>query len=175
MPSDARQRMRQNLPQPSEQFRFGGPTKLLPTPMSFEDRLLHDIGLIELAAQPRIQLQPRQQPQIVAVLVKLKHQWRHRLQNSCEVSANQLTPSGAPRVATERAIDANCPSKVRTTALHSFQGSALERKLKRLCLKSERIRNAGNEAEPRPLASPGISECPEDDVRNENGQLWRFA
>ena len=43
-----------NLPQPSRQFFLGAPAELLPGHMGLQQGLLHDIGRIELAAQPSV-------------------------------------------------------------------------------------------------------------------------
>jgi hypothetical protein len=57
---------RQDLPQPGRPFAVVVPAKLVTCLVRLEQRLLDDVRGIELAPQPRVQVQPRQQVQVGA-------------------------------------------------------------------------------------------------------------
>jgi hypothetical protein len=67
--SDAvKQVVRENPPQPAEPLFLGPPAIALPIPCGFEQRLLHDVGCVELVAQPGVHADRRRQRQVAAIL-----------------------------------------------------------------------------------------------------------
>ena len=60
----------QDRAQPRPQLEIGLATKLVESLMGLQERLLDDVGGVELPAQPGIELQLSQQPQILAVVLQ---------------------------------------------------------------------------------------------------------
>jgi len=61
---------RQDRAEPGTQLLVGLTTKLLDSLMGLQERLLNDVRRIELQPQPRIELQPRQEAKVFAVVLE---------------------------------------------------------------------------------------------------------
>src|SRR5262249_20195483 len=56
--------VRQRLPQPRQPLGLGRAAELFPFRVRFEERLLHHVGRVEFAAQPRVDVKAREQAQV---------------------------------------------------------------------------------------------------------------
>src|SRR5262249_36967319 len=62
----------QDLPQPGRLFGRALAAELLPRRVGLEQRLLHQVGWVELGLEARIELEPRQQPQVLAETLEVQ-------------------------------------------------------------------------------------------------------
>ena len=69
-PADrGRQGVRQDGAEPGQPLAFGPAPELVPPLVGVEDRLLDDVGGVQLRAEPRAQLEPGEQQEVVAVVL----------------------------------------------------------------------------------------------------------
>ena len=87
----------EDAPQPCGLFGGRAAAKLLAVLVGLDERLLHDVGRIEFAAQPRVELEAGQQMQVIPVVFQLWDRGSGLVRHNSYLGLRRMGPMLRPR------------------------------------------------------------------------------